>query len=117
MTTVKCAYCGNVQDTYARWIFTCKKCGKKQEIINALIDEETSKNKNLLVSEDKPFLDKKSFSPLTSLSVEEDNIEIEEDKTITEPKKEIFYCPKCNSEVEKYQDCKNCGTEIVWSEE
>ena len=38
----------------------------------------------------------------------------EENQEITEIQR--FVCPKCNAPVGKYQDCNNCGAELVWKE-
>ena len=53
----------------------------------------------------------------------ENILEIEEDKNIitenkmTENKKEIFHCPECGAVVKEFEDCENCGAEMVWSTE
>jgi len=39
MTTVQCVDCGNVQETFANFMFKCKKCLKIQDVNNALKDK------------------------------------------------------------------------------
>lgn len=48
---------------------------------------------------------------------EEEILEIPEYQE-EEPKPEVvaYTCPTCNAPVGKFQDCNNCGAELVWQE-
>lgn len=129
MTKVICCDCGNVQDTFGKWFWTCSKCSLKQTIENSVYEKEDWKEKNLI---ENPRPNKKTSGLLYVTQdsqenkilspddlVEENTLEIVEDKT--ENKEEIdeekYLCPDCNKPVERYGDCLECENEIVWSEE
>lgn len=115
MTLVQCNECGNRQETFGKIFFTCKKCGTNNLIENSRVEIEKPEDKTLEQNQEKE-------GEVTSLSsppeIQEETLEIEQtEEQPQEKQKEIFRCPFCNAEVEKYKDCSNCGKELIWSEE
>lgn len=118
MTKVRCIKCGNVQDAWGRWFFSCNSCGEKQIIENSIYEPEQKQTEpetpTLEQNQDQKV--EVSHSPSTSNNQDEtETLEIEEPET--ENKTEVFRCPVCNNEVEEFKDCENCGHELIWSEE
>ena len=100
--------------------YECPYCGKKCQNPQALqmhikwkhkdkeTKSETSKSKEVT----KPLDDNAHQD-----GSEMDGTEPSEELEIEEAEDDDYRCPQCNSKVEAYKDCSNCGTEIVWGEE
>lgn len=128
MVKVQCLKCGNVQDTYAKWFFSCNKCGEKQTIENSVFNNQTSLQNGALSNPSDQQSRTETIETQIEISnqkpLESEILEIEEQPVIVEKtpvnvQKESFKCPKCGFDVEEYQDCTNpqCLAEIIWSEE
>lgn len=113
MVKVKCRKCGNVQTTYGRWVWTCNKCKTKQTIEGSIVEEGTTTNSAPDTQESKT-----NETPEVSVSqsqqikpeIQEEKVEFEE----SQEQEEEYKCPVCGAKVEKYQDCSNCGAQLIW---
>jgi len=126
MVLVQCNECGNRQETFGKIFFTCKKCKannlienskvEPQEIIRELEAEEKKENPQTEIKPQEPQeqTEIKPQEPQEQILTIEETQEQEEKK---ETQEEEFFCPICNSKVNKFEDCANCGHELVWSDE
>jgi predicted RNA-binding Zn-ribbon protein involved in translation (DUF1610 family) len=147
MTKVRCVKCGNVQDAWGRWFFSCNSCGEKQIIENSIHDpvktleggdnnqtgeplnnslENTQEAKEEERTEPQSDESKALDSSSSDQVPKRDNdpsppFQEEETLEIEEedpsPEKENYNCPNCNAEINKFGDCQSCGSEIIWGTE
>ena len=114
MVKVKCLKCGNVQDTYAKWFFTCNQCKEKQTIENSLLETKLKEVEKETPKEIPKEIPKEEVRENEDLEIEEEPKKVE--KVEENAHGEQFRCPECNSIVEQYGDCTNpeCKAEIIW---
>ena len=105
MEKLKCQKCQHEWLPRVTYVKECPKC--KSRIWNTIED-------NKEISED-ILEDNKE---LERASKEENVLEIEDaPEDVKEvPEIKTFICPECKNPVEIYQDCNNCGAELIWKE-
>ncbi len=105
MEKLQCKRCQNEWLPRVTYVKECPKC--KSRIWN-IIKNNKEISENIL----------EDNKELEQVSEEGDVLEIEEaPEEIKEvPEVKTFTCPECKSHVELYQDCNNCGAELIWKE-
>jgi len=80
MVKVKCLKCGNVQDTYAKWFFTCNQCKEKQTIENSLLETKLKEVKKETPKEIPKEIPKEEVRENEDLEIEEEPEEVEKSR-------------------------------------